>query len=344
MLKILQAPSERFGMFRGFMLLLVLFGVVYLPGCGRVEFNDSAYQSLCWGDGSRCVKYLNVSPAVQSYVSRATSPVDDSEVKDWESSVERIDGVFDFIGTADLSAAEKRTHLDYLLTQRELILQLHGVVDEELRAVAPAVLARNSVEQLGRMRIAAAPFLQRTNGSVSAVNGDQITLLLGTDRLAFNITDRGLNTTWVRSVVVHELTHVSHFASSTYATASRGDPPMERSLWVEGLATWGSVHEGLRTYTLEQVFGEDFGAKCRANGSQWARDYLSDLEDGANYDLWWRDNGQDPRGYGVRTPGYCVAYLMAAAGHVTRTFDDMLALEPHAAYGLARDLLTSVAR
>jgi hypothetical protein len=318
--------------------------MVALVGCGSVDFNDGAYTPLCGPGETRCVRYLNAAPAVEAYTRRTTLPIDDREVSDWVTSVESLDGVFDFIGTADLSTEERRAPLSYLVTQRDLVLRLHAVVDEELRLTAPAILARNTPDQLARIRVAVAPFLQRTNGSVGVANGDQVVLLFGTDRLAFNITDRGLDETWVRSVVVHELTHASHFASSTFATSSRGDPPMKRSLWVEGLATWGSAQESPRRYTLEQVFGATFGTRCRAERVRWSRDYLADFDDDDNFAIWWRDDGRDVRGYGVRTPGYCVAYFMAEAARAERSFADLLALAPETAYALERSLLSTLAR
>jgi hypothetical protein len=79
-----------------------------------------------------------------------------------------------------------------------------------------------------------------------------VVVLFGVDRLAFNITDRGFTRTWVKSGVTHELIHASHFASSEFATSARSDARMLRSLWVEGLATWGSANHTSRRYSLEK--------------------------------------------------------------------------------------------
>jgi hypothetical protein len=229
---------------RGVQLVLLL-----TTACGNVEFTQAAYQPLCWNDGTRCVKRLDVEGALRSYLDATQEPISDEAIERWDRSVAARDGVFDFIGTRGLSREEKRSGLTYLVANRALVEELEGLADQELRALAPEVFARNDDAQLTRVRVGIAPFLQQTNGSVGIANGDQVVVLFGTDRLAFNLTDRGFTRTWVQAVVAHELIHASHFASSEFATSARRDPRMLRSLWVEGLATWGSANHTSRRYT-----------------------------------------------------------------------------------------------
>lgn len=321
----------------------VALWLVLLTGCEAVEFDDSAYVPLCWAGGARCLKLLEVSDAVNTWLDGAQSPVTDAEIQRWDASVASRDGVFEFVGTRGLSREKKRTGLEYLLANRALTEGLRGVADEELRALAPEIFARNDDAQLARVRVAIAPFLQQTNGSVGVANEDQVVVLFGVDRLAFNITDRGFTETWVRSVVAHELIHASHFASSEFATSARADAPMLRSLWVEGLATWGSANQTARRYGLEQVFQGDYAQKCGEQGAEWSRLYLAELDDDRAFDAWWRESAEDPRG-GVKTAGYCVAYRMLEAAMVGQTFEALLALTPQDAYTTARSALALAAR
>jgi hypothetical protein len=311
--------------------------------CG-VSFVEEAWTSLCWEEGDSCVRYLDTKQVFSDYVATVDDPVGEADVDRWEATVEPIDGVFSFVGTTRLPDQEKRGYIDFLREHQALIEDLYGVVDAEIRAVAPGTLARNTADELGNIRIGVAPFLQQTNGSVGVANGDQVVFLLGVDRLAFNMVERGQSEVWVRSVVAHEMIHASHFASSEYGTSARSKRPMARSLWVEGLATWGSAHTGPTRYTLDDVFGADYAETCRASGAQWAADYLADWDSERAHAIWWKDNGEDPRGYGVITPGYCVAYLVVAAAAERRAFEDLLELEPEPAYALAREELASLAR
>jgi len=241
------SPGEQPLVRRGAILLVA--AALGSAGCD-VRFNDSAYDRLCWADGSRCVKYLDAAAAFEVYAATTDLPIDDADVERWETTFERLDGVFDFIGTDSLSADEKAAQITFSLEHAELMRHLFRVVDSELRTVTPRLLARNSAERLALMRIAVAPFLQKTNGSVGVANGDQVAFLVGVDRLVFNVVERDGDETWARSVVSHELIHASHFASTAYATASRG---LQRSLWVEGLATRGSANVAPTKFSLAGV-------------------------------------------------------------------------------------------
>lgn len=313
-----------------------------LMACGGVTFDDGAYEPLCWQGTTRCVKLLNVSGAVQTYLDETKAPITDAAIQRWDSVAAR-DGVFDFIGARALPADEKRAGLEYLVANRPLVDELQGIADEELRALAPEVFNRNDDAQLARIRVGIAPFLQKTNGSVGIANGDQVVVLFGVDRMAFNITDRGFTRTWVKSVVAHELIHATHFASSEFATAARSNAPMLRSLWVEGLATWGSANHTSRRYALDQVFQGDYAQRCREQGAEWSRQYLAELDDDASFEAWWRETSESPRG-GVKTAGYCVAYRMLEAAMVDQTFDALLALQPESAYATARRALAIAAQ
>ncbi|MCU0698431.1 MAG: hypothetical protein MUC96_18175 [Myxococcaceae bacterium] len=322
---------------------LVPFVLLLTSACSSVEFAETAYQPLCWEANTRCVKVLDLEGALQSYLDETQLPITDLAIQRWDRSVAARDGVFEFVGTRGLSRDEKRSGLEYLVANRALVEELEGVADEELRALAPEVFARNDASQLARVRIAIAPFLQRTNGSVAVANGDQVVVLFGVDRMAFNVTDRGFTRTWVKSVVAHELIHASHFASSEFATSARADPRMLRSLWVEGLATWGSANHTSRRYSLEQVFRGDYARQCEAHGVEWSRRYLAELDDDSAFEAWWRESAREPRG-GVMTAGYCVAYRMLEVAMSGQTFEGLLSLKPVDAYAAARSALALAAQ
>lgn len=314
-----------------------------LGGCGRVDFNDALYTDRCWEPG-RCVAVMNLEPQLMAWLGVSDAPIDDDELRAWETDIEALDGTFAHIGVRRLSRDEKVDALEFLVTNQVLVLEQFGTVEEELLVQAEVLLARDDAETLARVRVGIAPYLQQTNGSVGVVNGgDDVLFLLGVDRLAYNLVERDRDETWARSVVAHELVHVTHFATSTYATSDRDDPPMERSLWVEGLAVWGSAHAGATLYSSADVFGDDFAEACGAEGAVWAGDYLAEIDDDGAFDIWWVDGGPDPRGYGVVTPGYCVAYLAVAAVLEQASFEEALAWEPSRAYPAAREALAVVA-
>ncbi len=313
-------------------------------GCGRVDFNPAAYDDRCWAPG-RCVAVMNLEPEVDAWLDQTDLPVEGDELRRWRAEVESVDGTFDFVGASRLGRRETLDHLGYLVRHQRLVLDLFAPLEEELLLQAPFVLDRNDDATLARVRVGIAPYLQQTNGSVAVVNGgDHVLLLLGVDRLAYNILERGRSETWARAVVAHELVHVSHFATSAYATEHRDDPAMQRSLWVEGLAVWGSAHAGAVPYGLDEVFGEPYAEACRADGARWAGDYLAQLDDEGAAPRWWEDSGRPPARYGVITPGYCVAYLTVAALAADHSFDELLSWPPSRAYPAARGALREVSR
>jgi hypothetical protein len=332
-------------------LVAVVLGLgVALAACDRERGAEPSNQNdgpLCWQNGTTCVTYLDTAKPFDALVSAISLPLDDAGVTQWEQSFESLDGAFDFIGTSALSPEAKREGLTYLLEHQALIVDLYRIIDAEVRATAPVFLARNTPEQLARIQVVLAPFLQRTNGSVGATADGQIMYLLGVDRLAFNITEVGLDETWVRSVVAHEMVHASHFASSTYATSARNDPPLARKLWVEGLAMWGSAHAGPTKYTLREVFGEAYATTCEAQSRALEADYLRDLGNDtllnfAVVDLWWNQDEADPRGYGLESPGYCVGLKLVEALAEKHSFEALLQLAPAEAYALAREQLEAL--
>jgi hypothetical protein len=323
--------------------LLLLPLVATLASCDKVDFNPELYRELCWGP-DRCIATMSLEPQLAAWLETSDAPTGRSELRAWKSRIERTDGTFDHLGTSRLRRSQKLDNLDFLLEHGPLVREMFEIVEDELLVQAPVLLARNDADTLARVRVGVAPYLQQTNGSVAVVNdGAHVLLLLGVDRLAFNMVERGRDRTWVRSVVAHELVHVSHFATTTYATGNRDDPPMRRSLWVEGLAVWGSAHAGATTYGLADVFGDDFARACTDQGARWAADYLADLGDDEAFDAWWVDGGPDPRGYGIVTPGYCVAYLTVADLLITTSFEEALTWGPPEAYRAAAEALARVA-
>lgn len=310
-----------------------LLAVVTMLVCGAcsVEFNDDAYAPLCWGEGA-CVRYLNLMPATESLLAQLDPEVTATDVTRWMQEIEDVDGVFDFIGTAGMPLDEKVRALQFLKDHEALVLDLFAVVDEELRAVLPQVLSRNTPAQLTTIRIIVAPFLQATNASVGTANDRDIVLVFAPDRLAFNVVERGQSQEWVRSVVAHELTHASHFAMVPYSTTYRRQSPMYRSLWVEGLALHGSVLASPSSRTLSDIIGVENAAVCQRIRISLLEDYRADIESAGAFEVWWADSGGDPRDYGIITPGYCVAYLVMGNLIAQHGFETLLNWSPTEAY------------
>lgn len=310
---------------------LAHIGIALVCSACSVEFNEEAYTPLCWEPAS-CVRYLNLMEATEDWMDNAGAPVDADDLQRWNQGIESVDGVFGFIGVDEISDDDKLERLQFLKEHENLIREIGGIVDVELRNILPRVLGRNSSEQRENIRVVVAPFLQMTNASVGTANDSDIVLVIAPDRLAFNVAERGQSLTWVRTVVAHELTHASHFAMVPYSTTFRRANPMHRSLWVEGLALHGSIRATDTPRSLADIIGESNAAICERTGRQLAADYRNDMEDADQSEIWWADRGADPRAYGIVTPGYCVAFLVMESLMAQHDFEDLLLLPPAEAY------------
>ena len=316
-----------------------------LPACSaRCDFNEAAYTPLCWdgAGGSRCVPYLDTRSQFGDFVAETTEPIDDQDIERWDSTFEDLDGVFEFIGTQRLGKAEKADAIAFTVQEQALIDELYEAEDDEVRTVLPAVLDRNTDAELARLHVAMAPFLQLTNGSVGAANGDDIIFLLGVDRSAWSILNWDVDVTWARSVVAHESIHATHYLSSEFATSARSADPLRRKLWVEGLAMVGSALYTPRTYTLHEQLGDEYASACESGISEWAALYRADLDRRSQEDTWWASNGSPPSGIPVDDPGYCVAYFVVLSLVEEHTFEELLDLPPEEAYPLAEAALDGV--
>ncbi len=203
-----------------------------------------AYTPLCWEPAS-CVRYLNLMEATEDWMDNASAPVDADDLQRWNQGIESVDGVFGFIGVDEISDDDKLERLQFLKEHENLIREIGGIVDVELRNILPRVLGRNSSEQRENIRVVVAPFLQMTNASVGTANDSDIVLVIAPDRLAFNVAERGQSLAWVRTVVAHELTHASHFAMVPYSTTFRRADPRAYGIVTPGYCVAFLVMESL---------------------------------------------------------------------------------------------------